>query len=118
MVGNPYNPCSDRIQCREAGLSDAEMTALHRLYNDCFPTLRTDCASLAQRLGLNDGSRVLIHFGGDGTPDGFAVLRHDALLLLCVRPECRGHGVGSALLRQAEELLHPYGRAVLGHAPD
>lgn len=99
-------------------MPDAELTALHKLYNDCFPTLRTDRESLANRLGIGSGSRVLTYPGEDGTPAGFAVVRGDALLLLCVRPAYRGRGIGSALLRQAEDLLRPHGHVVLGHAPD
>ena len=99
-------------------LPDALFGALHALYNMCFPALRTDCAALKKRLGIGKGSQVLIHYGAGGLPAGFAVVRRNALLLLCVQPECRNRGVGSALLKQAEALMRPYGRAVLGHAPD
>lgn len=99
-------------------LPDALFGALHALYNACFPALRTDCAALKKRLGIGKGSQVLIHYGAGGLPVGFAVVRRNALLLLCVQPECRNRGVGSALLKQAEALMRPYGRAVLGHAPD
>lgn len=61
---------------------------------------------------------MLIHYGAGGLPVGFAVVRQNALLLLCVQPEYRNRGVGSALLERAEALMRPYGRAVLGHAQD
>lgn len=96
----------------------SDMAALHAVYNACFPSLRTDCATLRQRLGLDSGSRLLVRTTEDGTAAGFAVVRADALLLLCVAPEHQNRGIGSALLTEAEALLTPHGRAVLGHAPD
>lgn len=105
--------------CGGASTHDAaDFTALHALYNLCFPALRTDPASLRHRLGIDTGSQVLSYAGPNGAPVGFAVVRADALLLLCVAPPHRNRGIGSALLREAETLLRPRGRAVLGHAPD
>lgn len=96
---------------------EAELTALHQLYNDCFPTLRTDRESLAHRLGIGSGSCVLTYPGENGAPAGFAVIRQNALLLLCVRPERQGQGIGTALLKKAEnEIRRHYDRIVLGHA--
>ena len=99
-------------------LPETVLDALHALYNASFPALRTDRAALKKRLGIGSGSQVLIHCGAGGLPVGFAVVRQNALLLLCVQPEYRNRGVGSALLERAEALMRPYGRAVLGHAQD
>lgn len=99
-------------------LPEAVFDVLHALYNTCFPALRTDRASLRNRLGIGSGSQVFTHYSAGGLPVGFAVVRQNALLLLCVRPEYRNQGIGSALLSRAEAAIRPYGRAVLGHAQD
>lgn len=88
-----------------------------RIYNQSMPRLLTDMEFFTDRLGLSRESGVLLANVNDAL-GGFAVVEEDALLMLCVKPEFRGKGVGSRLLKEAEELIRSKGftRAVLGHS--
>ncbi len=88
-----------------------------RIYNQSMRRLRTDMEHFIDRLGLTGESDVLLGNLG-GSLAGFAVLDEDAILMLCVKPDARGKGLGDRLLKEAEDFLRERGktRAVLGHS--
>jgi Acetyltransferases len=92
-------------------LKQEEITQMKQLYDQCFPRLRADTGGFEDRLALSSGAVVLFARVKNDTADksdtfdGYAVVSGGALLLLVVAAHKRGQGIGSALLKHAEELI-------------
>ncbi|HZO58112.1 MAG TPA: GNAT family N-acetyltransferase [Solirubrobacterales bacterium] len=107
---------------RPASAADAPVFGrLLQAFNDEYDEPTPDAASIAERAApLIESGEVTVLLGGAG-PDGFAQLRFrpslytgalDAYLEeLYVVPECRGHGLGRALLEAAMDYSRERGAA-------
>lgn len=77
------------------------------VYNRSLPFLVTDRASFLSRV-MPEGSRCFLAYNG-GALAGFCSVHENGILALCVAPEYRCGGIGSSLLRQAEEAMRQAG---------
>ncbi len=83
----------------------------YQVFSACFPELDISPEAFALRMNLR-GQTVLEH-RIKGQSAGFAMLEKDALRLLCVLPEYQGKGIGSSLLRSAEDCARSAGAETL-----
>lgn len=81
--------------------------SIYSLYQRCFPNYPLEEAAFSDLLGLPEAT-VLLRRRGEACI-GCAVLWKNSLSLLMVAPEERGKGVGSGLLREAEERVRESG---------
>ncbi|MCI5669059.1 MAG: GNAT family N-acetyltransferase [Oscillospiraceae bacterium] len=81
----------------------------YEIFKSCFPELRLDERQFRELSGISSGQT----FCCDG---GFALVSGNCVRLLCVAPEKRKTGVGTSLLKKAEEHIRSlgYSRAELG----
>lgn len=81
----------------------------YEIFKSCFPVLRLDERQFRELSGISSGHA----FCCDG---GFALVSGNCVRLLCVAPEKRKTGVGTSLLKKAEEHIRSlgYSRAELG----
>ncbi len=70
----------------------------YKIFRECFPSLPLDRKSFYELAQIND----CLIFEENG---GFAAVRKNELRLLCVPPHIRGKGIGTKLLRRAEEHI-------------
>lgn len=84
-------------------------------YDECGPG-GISCESYEVKLPLPDGStgvaesKTLLHRGAEGDlrgvlnyfPDGFPGIEEPGNFLVVVRPDCRGQGIGTALVSEAD----------------
>ena len=87
---------------------------IYSIFSECFPQL-----PLGEDVffGLLDADNCRLFMSDDsGVPAGFSAVSGNCIRLLCVRPNFRGNGIGSRLLRESEEFIVRSGfdRAVLG----
>jgi ribosomal protein S18 acetylase RimI-like enzyme len=89
----------------------------HEIYLRCFPEYPTSFAWFTSLLRPEEAA--LFCAQEDGAAAGYAMVHSNAIAVLCVLPEYRKHGHGSALLRQAEGHIKAggCGAAVLGYGP-
>ena len=91
-----------------------EYGELYRLYLECFPQypIRED---LFSQLLQPEKATIFREYQGDALA-GFAMVHGNSISLLCVSPDCRGHGYGTRLLKQAQARLRDQGQeeVVLG----
>jgi GNAT superfamily N-acetyltransferase len=87
------------------------------LYNRCVPESYRVTGEAFD--GLTDGGELFTRCDGDALI-GFALLRQSSLTLLCVDEAYRRRGIGSDLLKQAEDWAGSHGkkRLILGHGSD
>lgn len=74
----------------------------YEIFSRCFPELGLNENQFASLSGAAE-CRV---FEADG---GFAMVRDNKLRLLCVLPECQGHGIGGRLLAECEDYIRRRG---------
>jgi GNAT superfamily N-acetyltransferase len=87
---------------------------VYALYLDCFPDYAAGFDVFLNHTGLDDGKTHIIN----ETDKGFALVRDNAIMLLCVKESDRGQGVGSKLLKAAEkEIFAHFSEVVLGNTP-
>lgn len=81
----------------------------YEIFKSCFPELRLNERQFRELSGIGSGQT----FCCDG---GFALVSGNCVRLLCVAPERRGNGVGTSLLKKAEDHIRSqgYSRAELG----
>lgn len=89
-------------------LSQAECQEMLSIYNSCFEHIQTTEKIFADRLALHRGAQVILA-QKERSIAGFCVVYQDVLLMLCVREELRGCGIGSQLLAEAENLIRKSG---------
>lgn len=80
---------------------------IHSLFLSCFPVFHPT-AELFDRLSARKSATILRH-EEDGVLLGFAMLHGEELSLLCVHPDRRRRGIGTALLARAEETIRAGG---------
>lgn len=87
---------------------------IYGLFSKCFPDLCIG-EEIFYRL-LDAESCAVITYSEDGVLLGCSVVGGNCIRLLCVRPDRRGNGIGSRLLRESEALIAENGfdRVVLG----
>lgn len=83
----------------------------YEIFCECFPDFHMPEKLFIRLSGLEKG--YVIRYEEHGQLAGFALLQQDALRLLCVRPELQRRGIGSSLLRQAEERAKSHGEKEL-----
>jgi ribosomal protein S18 acetylase RimI-like enzyme len=95
----------------------AEVTGLLDLYNRCVSEAYRVTAEAFE--GLTDGGELFTRYDGDCLI-GYALMRGSSLTLLCVDEAYRRQGIGSDLLKQAEDWAKSHGkkRLILGHGSD
>ncbi len=79
----------------------------YEIFKVCFPEL--DISEAAFRHMVRLAGENLLEYREGGRLLGYAVTEKDALRILCVLPEFQNRGVGSRLLRQAEERARQAG---------
>ncbi|MDE7304276.1 MAG: GNAT family N-acetyltransferase, partial [Oscillospiraceae bacterium] len=87
---------------------------IYSIFSECFPQLPVGKDVFFRLL---DADNCKLFWDGDsGAPTGFSAVCGNCIRLLCVRPDFRGKGIGSRLLRESEEFIVQSGfdRAVLG----
>lgn len=90
------------------------MENIYGIFSECFPQLPVGEEVFFRLL---DADSCKLFFADDnGLTAGFSAVCGNCIRLLCVRPEFRGKGIGSRLLRESEEFIVQSGfdRAVLG----
>lgn len=87
------------------------------LYNRCVPASYRVTEEAFD--GLTDGGELFTRYDGD-VLIGYALVRQSSLTLLCVDEAYRERGIGSSLLKQAEDSAKNSGctRLILGHGSD
>ena len=80
---------------------------LYNLFNKCFPGIIRSEESAKALLSAPD-NRVLTT-ERDGTVVSAAVINENHIVMLCVLPEYRGQGIGSALLAECESHIRDAG---------
>ena len=80
------------------------MTELFGLYKRNFPFIVREERKVLDILG-NPENRILEKRNADGVLTGACVVHKNTIYMLCVDAEFRGHGIGSDLLRMAEEII-------------
>ena len=86
------------------------MTELFELYKRNFPLVVREERKVLDILGDPD-NRILEKRNTDGALTGVCVVHKNTVYLLCVDEEYRGCGIGSELLRQAEDYVRGNGYA-------
>lgn len=76
---------------------------LYEIFSACLPEIPTGEEAF-YKLAELDRARVFMH-EENGETVGFAAVRNGNVELLCVHPAWQRRGIGTALLRQAEEYL-------------
>nr|HML45693.1 GNAT family N-acetyltransferase [Clostridia bacterium] len=92
---------------------------INTVYRQAFPNLPVTPAMLERSLRLSDPAQTIqIRFNDKGAPIAACVYNDNGIGLLAVVPEHQNEGLGSALLRQAEDALRQRGatRVALGCA--
>lgn len=87
---------------------------IYGIFSECFPQLPVGEEVFFRLL---DADNCKLFFADDnGLTAGFSAVCGNCIRLLCVRPDFRGNGIGSRLLRESEEFIAQSGfdRAVLG----
>lgn len=74
----------------------------YQIFKSCFPELKIDENNF-NRLAFSDDTKLFRE------SEGFAVCRGSRITLLCVSPDSRGKGTGSALLSQCEAHIKSNG---------
>lgn len=87
---------------------------IYSIFSECFPQLSVG-EDVFFRLLDADNCKLFLD-DDSGVPAGFSAVCGNCIRLLCVRPDFRGKGIGSRLLRESEEFIVRSGfdRAVLG----
>lgn len=87
---------------------------IYSIFSECFPQLPVG-KDVFFRLLDADNCKLFMD-DDSGAPAGFSAVSGNCIRLLCVRPDFRGKGIGSRLLRESEEFIARSGfdRAVLG----
>lgn len=79
----------------------------YEIFAECFPQFATGEDIFGRLIRINDVHSI--EHCEDGQLAGYALIDGNALRLLCVLPEYRGHGIGTRLLKQAEEYVKAAG---------
>jgi predicted N-acetyltransferase YhbS len=85
-------------------LTPGQIRAMHRLYNQSFQRIRTSESCFRARLGLEGEVNAVLE-ERQGALLGYGLIEKNCLKVLAVAPEESGRGLGSALLRAAEEQI-------------
>jgi cytidine deaminase len=104
-----------RQACKGLSIGGDMLVRLLEAYHACFPLLRTDIEAFVHRLGLDSGTRLLLRMDGTAVV-GFAAVRGDGILILCVPPKYSNCGIGTSLLNEAQAIIEQqgYDRVILG----
>lgn len=81
----------------------------YEIFHRCFPQLSVTEKQFSELSEIKDCTAI-------DYADGFALVKENAVRLLCVLPDKRGQGTGSRLLEKAEGLIREkgYSRAEIG----
>lgn len=90
---------------------------VYPLYCECFPELPITEENFRRKVRLDECECLTETSGGDTA--GFALVEQNTIMLLCIRPEFQGKGLGTSLLRKCEEQIHGQGfdSVILGCGP-
>ena len=80
---------------------------LFALYEACFPNIIRVTDTVLKVLSFPENHIILRE--EEGKPIAAAVINGNVVLMLCVLPEWRGKGIGSALLEEAEAYIRANG---------
>jgi GNAT superfamily N-acetyltransferase len=78
---------------------------IYDIYSRSFPELLSDYEHFCDLLMLDDKKTSVLTETEGNDISGFAVIRKNAIMLLCVDEIYRKSGVGTKILRRAEELI-------------
>lgn len=79
------------------------MKVLFDLYTACFPGIIREAATVERILSLPENHVIVKE--QDGKAIAAAVINKNVVLMLCVLPEKRGQGIGTALVQEAEDYV-------------
>lgn len=92
------------------------MKDIYELYERCFPENPVKYEVFCEV--LHPEKAHIISRRASGRLIGFAMVHGSSLTLLCVREDYRNRGVGSAILKEAEEYIgKSYSKIILGRGP-
>lgn len=77
------------------------------IFAECFPQFPTGEDIFGRLVNINEV--YSIEHCENGSLAGYALIDGNALRLLCVAPQFRGHGIGTRLLTRAEEFVKAHG---------
>ena len=86
------------------------MMEFYEMFRKNFPYTVREKRKVLDILG-NPENRILENRDANGVRNGICILHKHTIYMLCVDKESRGQGIGSALLRQAEEIVREAGYA-------
>ncbi len=92
------------------------MKDICRLYFASCPKIVTSEESI---IGAIKNAHIIKRFDSNGNLTGAAAVVDNVIALLCVRPDCRRQGIGTALFAECEEYVRSKGydkRKLFGHA--
>ena len=90
---------------------------IFNLYNRCFPDFQLEQGSFYELLELETAE--IFRTCENERLTGFAIVRGNAIVLLCVDEAYRNKGLGSGLLQKSEDFIKSKGaeKIILGNAP-
>lgn len=86
------------------------VSSMLAIYNQSIPFLQNNSESFDSCLRLTNDSRYFIE-EVEGVPAGFAVINQNSILALCVSPKWQNRGIGTKLLREAENGIYERGHS-------
>lgn len=79
----------------------------YNIFTSCFPFLKLSEDQFSRLLNCDSCKKITAAENGEVA--GFAYIYRNCIRLICVKPKFQGKGIGSNLLREAEELVKKAG---------